>query len=161
MQHSAAPQTPNFYWLGLEAPRYTSYPTSPHFTGQIDRATHQKWLGELQSNASVSVYIHIPFCNEMCWFCGCHTKVTKRYEPIKKYVTNLLQEIATIKKHTGSNGILQNIHFGGGSPSLLEPNDLNAILTAIKTAFKTVGRRVLVDEREFFRIVDEHNQGGK
>lgn len=123
-------------WLGMEAPRYTSYPSAHHFSSQVNKDQHSQWLGAIGNKTSISVYVHIPFCRELCWFCGCHTKMTKRYEPISKYVQLLLKEIELLKQHVGSSGKLVNIHFGGGSPSLLEPDDLLAILHAISSVFE-------------------------
>jgi oxygen-independent coproporphyrinogen-3 oxidase len=122
--------------LGLEAPRYTSYPSAHHFSPQVNSEIHAAWLANIQKNTTISAYVHIPFCKELCWFCGCHTKMTKRYEPIAKYVRVLLQEIELIRKMAGGKGKLVNIHFGGGSPSLLEPNDWLSILYALASAFE-------------------------
>lgn len=123
-------------FLGLEAPRYTSYPSAHHFSTQVDEAMHHQWLADIADNATLSAYVHIPFCKELCWFCGCHTKMTKRYEPIAKYVRVLLKEIELLGKAAGGKGRLVNIHFGGGSPSLLEPNDWLSILYALASAFQ-------------------------
>lgn len=123
-------------FLGLEAPRYTSYPSAHHFSAQIDEAMHRQWLADIADDATLSAYVHIPFCKELCWFCGCHTKMTKRYDPIAKYVRVLLKEIELLGKAAGGKGKLVNIHFGGGSPSLLEPNDWLSILYALASAFQ-------------------------
>lgn len=122
---------PQHAWLGLEAPRYTSYPSAHHFSGKVNATAYQDWLKAVQPDTTLSVYVHIPFCRELCWFCGCHTKMTYRNEPVTKYVRVLLEEIALVKKHLGGNGQLMNVHFGGGSPSLLEPGDLQSILYGI------------------------------
>lgn len=133
MTQNETPDTLN--WLGLEAPRYTSYPSAHHFSPQINESTYRAWLSELKPGNTISVYVHIPFCRELCWFCGCHTKMTHRYEPVAKYVRVLLDEIALIKRFAGGKGKLVNIHFGGGSPSLLEASELMPILYAIANAF--------------------------
>lgn len=133
MAHTATDILP---FLEREAPRYTSYPTAHHFHEGVNAATHSQWLDALTADDHVAVYAHIPFCNELCWFCGCHTKMTKRYEPIAAYVQVLLKEIAQLKQHTGGRGKLTQIHFGGGSPSLLEGDDLVAILDAIASTFE-------------------------
>lgn len=127
--HSAFP------WIELEAPRYTSYPSANHFTLSVQGETYCQWLEAIVADTPVSVYVHIPFCRELCWFCGCHTKMTYRYEPIAAYVRMLLQEISLLKRYVQGRGKLVNIHFGGGSPSLLEPGDLMAILYAIADLF--------------------------
>lgn len=123
--------------LALEAPRYTSYPSAHHFSAQVNQETHAAWLANIPQNATISAYVHIPFCKELCWFCGCHTKITKRYEPIAKYVCALLQEIALIGKIVRGNGKLVNIHFGGGSPSLLTSDNWSSILYALASAFES------------------------
>lgn len=123
-------------WLGMEAPRYTSYPTAHHFSPRVDGAVYRAWLGELSHDATVSLYAHIPFCRDLCWFCGCHTKATKRNAPIAAYVRTLLEEIALVKSGLNGRGRLANLHFGGGSPSLLETGDLEEIVGAVASAFE-------------------------
>lgn len=95
-------------------------------------------MQEIEQGQGVSVYVHVPFCRELCWFCGCHTKMTKRYEPIANYVQVLLRELALVRETLGGRGVLRNIHFGGGSPSMLEAEDLSAILAAIRDAFPAI-----------------------
>ena len=67
-------------------PRYTSYPTAPHFTEQVGTADYRRWLAAIPVDSAVSVYGHIPFCDSLCWFCGCHTKIVRRYDPIAAYL---------------------------------------------------------------------------
>jgi oxygen-independent coproporphyrinogen-3 oxidase len=136
VSNSAPVKLQTYPWLGMEAPRYTSYPSAHHFSAAVDNHTYRQWLGDMRADASISAYVHIPFCRELCWFCGCHTKMTRRYEPIAKYVRVLLREIETLKRAADGKGKLVNIHFGGGSPSLLEPGDLISILYALASAFE-------------------------
>lgn len=124
-----------FSWLGMEAPRYTSYPTAHHFSAKVDEAVYGGWLGEISDDTSVSLYIHIPFCRELCWFCGCHTKITNHYAPIARYVQYLLKEIELVKQQKGLRGKFTNIHFGGGSPSILSGEDMQAIMEALYSLF--------------------------
>ncbi|MEI7494178.1 MAG: oxygen-independent coproporphyrinogen III oxidase [Alphaproteobacteria bacterium] len=123
-------------WLGLEAPRYTSYPSAHHFSAEFDSIHHEEWLGEIGRDTSISVYFHIPFCRDLCSFCGCHTKITKHYDPIAAYVQTMLKEIELLRCRVGSKGKLVNIHFGGGSPNLLNSEDLRSILYAINSVFE-------------------------
>lgn len=123
-------------WLGLQAPRYTSYPSAQHFHRGVNTDQHAAWLSSIDKNQTISAYVHIPFCRELCWFCGCHTKMTYRDEPIEKYVRVLLDEIALIGGHTAGKGKLKQIHFGGGSPSLLNQSQLMSILYALASAFE-------------------------
>ena len=64
-------------------PRYTSYPTAPHFNHSVDRQDYSRWLGVMKSDTGISFYVHIPFCDRLCWFCGCHTKHTLKYQPVR------------------------------------------------------------------------------
>lgn len=122
-------------WLGMEAPRYTSYPTAHHFSSDISSEVFSGWLSSIKNDAEISIYIHIPFCRELCWFCGCHTKITNHYAPITRYVGSLLGEIALVKSLKGERGKFTNIHFGGGSPSILQGEDLKSIMSAIGGMF--------------------------
>ena len=111
-------------------PRYTSYPTAPNFVKQ-DNINYPV----LQSGDVTSLYIHVPFCQSMCWYCGCHTKVTKRYDPIAEYVDFLLKEIDLVTSHQPNTINVSHIHFGGGSPGMLSPQDFERIMNAIRLNF--------------------------
>jgi oxygen-independent coproporphyrinogen III oxidase len=65
-------------------PRYTSYPTAPHFSAAVKAANYGDWLAAIPAGATVSLYLHVPFCRSMCWYCGCNTMVAKRDEPIAR-----------------------------------------------------------------------------
>ena len=67
-------------------PRYTSYPSSPHFSAAADAGTYADWLRALPAAATASLYLHVPFCRSMCWYCGCHTSITRHDAPIRDYV---------------------------------------------------------------------------
>lgn len=124
-------------WQEQEAPRYTSYPPAFYFSPNINQEQHTNWLSKLQPNTKVSVYVHIPFCEKLCWFCGCHTKITQNKRKVSDYTKILLQEIALLRNITNKNGQLVNIHFGGGSPNILTSLDLEEILNGIKSLFST------------------------
>ena len=82
---------------GVNVPRYTSYPTAPHFSAAVDARTYESWLDALDAGHGVSLYLHVPFCRRMCWFCGCHTKITRRDEPIARYARHLESELALVR----------------------------------------------------------------
>ena len=105
------------------APRYTSYPTAPHFTPSVDTARYSAWLEALDPALPLSLYFHIPFCDSLCWFCGCNTTVVRRYEPVANYLRRLEREIKTVARILGGPRRVSHIHFGGGSPSLLALED--------------------------------------
>ncbi|MCB1404098.1 MAG: coproporphyrinogen III oxidase, partial [Rhodobacteraceae bacterium] len=67
-------------------PRYTSYPTAPHFRAGLPEASYRTWLAALDPGTPVSAYLHVPFCKQMCWYCGCNMKLAARYAPVASYV---------------------------------------------------------------------------
>ncbi|WP_235914151.1 oxygen-independent coproporphyrinogen III oxidase [Curvivirga aplysinae] len=110
-------------------PRYTSYPTSPHFKSDVTSEVYEEWIATIPSDEGLSLYFHIPFCDTLCWFCGCHTKITRRYEPVQKYLKYLFREIELVaqkfkESHGNKKHPVKHIHWGGGSPTILEPSDI-------------------------------------
>src|SRR5699024_8595722 len=77
-------------------PRYTSYPTAPVFSSETRAAFQGECLGALDPAPAVSVYVHIPFCERLCWFCACHTQGTKTLAPVEAYLNTLEAELALI-----------------------------------------------------------------
>ena len=105
-------------------PRYTSYPTALHFYDGINEEVYRGWLSDLPSDEPLSLYFHIPFCHSLCWFCGCHTKIVQRYTPIADYLKALTREIELVKECFSSKRKLRHLHFGGGTPTILESDDV-------------------------------------
>ena len=105
-------------------PRYTSYPTAPHFNENVGAQQYEKWLEAMEAGTPVSLYIHIPFCDRLCWFCGCHTKHTRKYEPVREYLSVLYKEFDLLGSIIGDKAQIKQLHLGGGSPSMLLPEDL-------------------------------------
>jgi len=118
-----------------QVPRYTSYPTAPHFHDGVDGNTYGKWLAALSSEDTLSLYFHVPFCAEMCWFCGCHTKVTKRYEPVARYVEHMLAEIDLVANALTTRPKVTSIHWGGGSPTKLNAEDFLRLMSRARERF--------------------------
>ena len=116
-------------------PRYTSYPTAPHFQPGLTHQKYASWLEDLPQNTRLSLYIHVPFCPKMCWYCGCHTKITKRYEPVKQYTRLIEREIDILSKILGRNRPVTHIHFGGGSPGILNAADFSSIMQRLENNF--------------------------
>ncbi|MBP6014165.1 MAG: oxygen-independent coproporphyrinogen III oxidase [Alphaproteobacteria bacterium] len=121
--------------LSARVPRYTSYPTAPHFNAGVGGATVHGWLSDLPLDAPLSLYFHIPFCDRLCWFCGCHTRVVNSYVPIAAYVDVLLREFDMVGEVLGQGRPVTHIHFGGGSPTMLSPRDIARIAGAIRGRF--------------------------
>lgn len=116
-------------------PRYTSYPTAPHFHAGIDSAAYARWLASLPTATAISLYVHIPFCDRLCWFCGCHTKQVLRYDPIAAYLPGLFHEMETVAGLLGGRGHVVALHLGGGSPSMLRPADLIELTARFRRHF--------------------------
>lgn len=116
-------------------PRYTSYPTAPQFQAGMGPELVEEMYAGLHPKEAVSVYIHIPFCDRLCWFCGCNTKHTQRYQPISTYMDHLIDEIALMRTRLGNPQPISQLHLGGGSPSLLTQHDMERLRTALETVF--------------------------
>lgn len=116
-------------------PRYTSYPTAPHFSPSIGPDTYAEWLRTIPVGASASLYLHVPFCRSMCWYCGCHTTVAKREEPVALYESALRCEIDTVARQIGRRLKVEHVHFGGGTPTILAPESFADLIGLIRHSF--------------------------
>ena len=122
-------------YAAMRVPRYTSYPTAPHFSAAVGETQYRSWLRSLSADESVSLYLHIPFCREMCWYCGCHTTVTKRKAPVSRYVAVLEREMKLVVEAVARKLKIGHLHWGGGSPTLLSANDVASIRAVLKERF--------------------------
>ena len=116
-----------------QLPRYTSYPPANHFNSNDLPALGDALQTAVANADTLSLYLHVPFCDRLCWFCGCHTKHTLSYVPVANYVNVLADEIARYKGPHRTR--VTKIHLGGGSPSLLKKPELDKIKKALNTAF--------------------------
>ncbi|OAF08443.1 coproporphyrinogen III oxidase [Bradyrhizobium centrolobii] len=116
-------------------PRYTSYPTAPHFSRAIGADTYATWLAEIPTNASASLYLHVPFCREMCWYCGCHTQIVRRDGLIAAYQRTLGSEIELVAATVGRRIKVEHIHFGGGTPTIMAPEAFAELMATMRRAF--------------------------
>ncbi|HIJ63730.1 MAG TPA: oxygen-independent coproporphyrinogen III oxidase [Rhodospirillaceae bacterium] len=119
----------------LRLPRYTSYPTAPHFSPAVGPDRYGQWLSELPEDGRLSLYLHIAYCAEMCWFCGCHTKITRQYAPIADYMDCLWREIDMVAGRLPRRMAASHVHFGGGSPTILTPDDFVATIDRLRRRF--------------------------
>lgn len=123
--------------LGLfdaKVPRYTSYPTSPHFSGAIGSATFADWARAIPENGEVSLYVHVPFCRRLCWFCACRTQGTSTDSPVIAYLEVLKAELRMLGEILPSGVRLSRLHWGGGTPTLLGPGLITDLAAAIRDA---------------------------
>jgi oxygen-independent coproporphyrinogen-3 oxidase len=124
---------PHFlHYLDRRIPRYTSYPTAVQFGPEVDQATYQGWLAALPVEQPISIYLHVPFCAELCLYCGCHTTVARRYGPVEAYVDLLEREITLVGRHLGVRRTAVHIHWGGGTPTMLSPPDFQRVMRAVR-----------------------------
>ncbi len=119
-----------------DVPRYTSYPTAVQFQPDFPGKTADDWLVALDPDASLSVYIHIPFCRQLCWYCGCHTSVPNSYDRAARYVEYLVRDIArSAALFNGRKGLVKHLHFGGGTPTYLDDAHIAEIVAAVDRGF--------------------------
>lgn len=121
--------------LSARVPRYTSYPTAPHFTDAVNADVYGDWLTALPSGQPVSLYVHVPFCDTLCWFCGCHTAVVNHYGPVQAYLATLEAEIALVAAKLGADHPVAHLHWGGGSPTILSPQDIARLTATLRRHF--------------------------
>ncbi|KAA2312919.1 oxygen-independent coproporphyrinogen III oxidase [Pseudooceanicola sediminis] len=114
-----------------KVPRYTSYPTSPHFSDVTGPAAHADWIAAIPPGAAISLYIHVPFCRHLCWFCACRTQGTQSTAPVAAYLQTLLSELRMLKAHLPEGVALSRLHWGGGTPTLLTPAMMETLAGAI------------------------------
>ena len=113
-------------------PRYTSYPTAPNFHEGVDAARYGDWLGRLNEGQRVSLYLHVPFCRQLCWYCGCHTRVLRRDHILADYAGLLARELALVAEAAGERLLVSHLHWGGGTPSLLPPAAFARVMATLR-----------------------------
>ncbi len=120
--------------LGLfdaRVPRYTSYPTAPQFSARSNASEVEGWIRAIPEGATVSLYVHIPFCRRLCWFCACRTQGTSTLSPVVAYVETLKAELALLAELLPKGVRLEHLHWGGGTPTLLEPGLIRDLAGAV------------------------------
>jgi oxygen-independent coproporphyrinogen-3 oxidase len=131
-------------------PRYTSYPTAAAFSASIGAGTYSDWITEIPQQDKVSLYLHIPFCRSMCWYCGCHTTITSRDQPILDYLDVLHAEIDLVRARTSGRLKVGHVHFGGGTPTIMQPEEFLRLIALLGKNFvldKTTEMAVEIDPR--------------
>ncbi len=130
-------------------PRYTSYPTADRFATRFGPADAVKAL-ELNrttaSSAPLSLYVHIPFCEQLCYYCACNKIITKHHERAAEYLDALEAELALVVASLGGGRPISQLHFGGGSPTFLSDEELTRVMKALTGAFRlTPGSEVSLE----------------
>ena len=116
-------------------PRYTSYPTAPHFQPDFPPETYRDWLARTPADEPVSLYLHVPYCKQMCWYCGCNMKLAARYAPVAAYADTLRDEIALVADALPEGLAVSHLHWGGGTPTALSPDDLSRCMARVASRF--------------------------
>ncbi|MBX6320678.1 MAG: oxygen-independent coproporphyrinogen III oxidase [Rhodospirillaceae bacterium] len=137
---------------GQRVPRYTSYPTAPHFTAAVDAAAYRAWLAAVPETTVLSVYLHVPFCTTLCWYCGCHTKITARYGPVGEYLERLEREIDLVAGLLPRRMAVGRIHWGGGTPTIAGPAAFGQIMDRLRARFDVVPQAEVAVEADPRRL---------
>ncbi len=119
----------------MEVPRYTSYPTAAQFHDGISEEDYRRWLNAIQTNKPVSLYFHLPFCMQLCWYCGCNTTIVNEYDRVADYLALLRQEIEMVSKALPGKPFVSHIHFGGGTPTIVSSPDFIALMEQVRSTF--------------------------
>ncbi|MEO1747486.1 MAG: oxygen-independent coproporphyrinogen III oxidase, partial [Pseudomonadota bacterium] len=118
-----------------KVPRYTSYPPANRFLPNVGARYQSAWLAEISPQKPVSLYVHIPFCRRLCWFCACRTQGTQTLHPVDAYLVDLIAEIETVARVLPGGVPMGRLHLGGGTPTLLSVPQMTRLLDTIENRF--------------------------
>src|ERR1700759_3021731 len=118
----------------VAAPRYTSYPTVPYWDNT--NFTNQTWRNKVaaafaEETDGISVYIHLPYCESLCTYCGCNTRITKNHEVEKPYIKAVLKEWQLYKELSDKPLVIKEIHLGGGTPTFFSAENLEYLIMVL------------------------------
>lgn len=147
----------------IPGPRYTSYPTVPFWNDagiSIDdwKKTAKKAFEESNDNEGISIYIHLPFCETLCTFCGCHKRITKRHEVEEPYQESVLKEWQLYLNLFEAKPKIKELHLGGGTPTFFSPENLRILLSGILDTAELMPEYELSYEAHPNYTSDEHLQ---
>ncbi|MDX5384736.1 MAG: oxygen-independent coproporphyrinogen III oxidase [Rhodobacterales bacterium] len=120
--------------LGLfdaKVPRYTSYPTAPHFSNAVGEDNYTSWIKAIAPGSDISLYLHVPFCRRLCWFCACRTQGTQSDAPVAAYLETLKTELTLLKRILPEGVRLSRLHWGGGTPTLMSAAMMSDLAGAV------------------------------
>src|SRR5215831_5085171 len=140
-------------------PRYTSYPTAPEWDdsfGESDLRTAFREANLKAAPAPVSLYVHIPFCESLCLYCGCNVVINKRHEVASPYIQNLKREIVLVSDEVDRTRTVQQLHWGGGTPTYLSPAQIGDLFRFINNRFSISSAAEISIEIDPRATTDEH-----
>jgi oxygen-independent coproporphyrinogen-3 oxidase len=138
--------------LATPVPRYTSYPTAAEFHERVGEPDQRAGLEDIRQDEQVSLYVHIPYCREICWYCGCNTGAANRAQRLANYLQNLSREIELVAGILNGRGRVAQISFGGGSPNAISPQQFIDVVSQLKSAFSIGASPIIsaeIDPRGF------------
>ncbi len=144
--------------LDKNGPRYTSYPTADRFADSYDAKSYEHWLAKREIGGisrPLSLYIHIPFCNTLCFYCACNKVITKDKSKAAVYVDYLIREMRMQTAILKEGQTVEQLHFGGGTPTFLSDQEIRKVMAAIRENFR------LVDNGEYSIEIDPRKVGGE
>lgn len=120
----------------VPAPRYTSYPTVPHWDQEIPQQSDwlkivRKTFAESNQQNGISLYIHLPYCEALCTYCGCNKRITKNHSVEEDYIDSLLREWSIYRENFGAQPQIREIHLGGGTPTFFSPENLERLIKGL------------------------------
>lgn len=138
-------------------PRYTSYPTAPHFSESFGE---QQWLEELRATRDcgrdLSLYTHIPFCDTLCYYCGCNMVATRNYNRATEYLGHLFSEIDRMAALAAPGRLVRQLHWGGGTPTYLHPDDIRRLYAHIASRYTIAADAEIGCEMDPRELTREH-----
>jgi oxygen-independent coproporphyrinogen-3 oxidase len=124
-------QLARFGLFDARVPRYTSYPTAPHFSSDVGADRTAAWMAAVPEASQISLYVHVPFCRRLCWFCACRTQGTKTADPLRGYLDTLKAELDLLAENLPAGITLSRLHWGGGTPTLMPAPMIRELAGAI------------------------------
>jgi oxygen-independent coproporphyrinogen-3 oxidase len=139
-------------------PRYTSYPTAPHFSPAVSPSLYTAWLAELPAQQPLSLYLHVPFCEQLCLYCGCNTSVVRRNAPRVAYTEAMAREMDMVADAIGRRPRVTHIHWGGGTPTSLLAESLQALMRKLRHRFDVAADAEIAVELDPRHLPDDRLQ---
>ncbi|WBX85967.1 radical SAM protein [Sphingosinicella microcystinivorans] len=130
--------------LSSAVPRYTSYPTAAEFR-PVEAAFHAQGLAAVEAETSLSLYLHIPYCDAICWYCGCNTGAAGHRRRLGAYMQALDREVATVARMLQGRGRVRRVAFGGGSPNAVPPIAFVRLLERLTLAFRALDAEMAIE----------------
>lgn len=122
----------------MPVPRYTSYPTALAFEASVGSRDLRAAIGAIERGSAISLYLHIPYCEQICWYCGCNTGAANRRARLLRYLDALKKEIHALGKEIAGRAHVERIAFGGGSPNAIPASEFVQLMDSLRCSFQIV-----------------------